>query len=158
MSVVVFLLLAWFSVMVLVTLPSKLPLIVNVLLFMAIDIVLTNKLTIIGFNLQWFKIHTDSVLRFLSLILHNDVTVTFALLVFANVFLLTPHAGARWAVSLYAFLFQILSGLTLRWNGVLTDVSWNFMKESLMIALMMGYTLLVGSILQRMAAREGWIR
>ncbi len=53
--VVIFLLFAWFSIHVMAALPYKLPLVVNFLLFMAIEVILTNKLTIIGLNLKLFE-------------------------------------------------------------------------------------------------------
>lgn len=156
--VVIFLLFAWFCIHVMVSLQNKLPLAANFLLFMAIEVILTNKLTIIGFNLGLFLINTKSIPHFLSLILHNDLTVTFVLLTFANVFLTTSKAGIRWGISLYTFLFQLFTGAALRWNGVLTDNGWNFVMESVMIVVIMTYTLLMGRLFQRMASKEGWIR
>ena len=50
MVAVIFVLLAWFGVFVFLALPKKLPLAVNLLLFMAIDIIMTNKLTIVGYE------------------------------------------------------------------------------------------------------------
>ena len=73
-------LVAWFCIHILVALPYKLPLVVNFLLFMAIEIILTNKLTIIGFNLNLFRINTTSIPHFLSLILHNDFTLLLSFL------------------------------------------------------------------------------
>lgn len=158
MVVVIFLLFAWFSIHIMVSLSNKLPLAVNFLLFMAIEVVLTNKLTIIGFDLGLFLINTKSIPHFLSMILHNDLTVTFVLLTFANVFLTTSKAGIRWGISIYTFLIQLFTGAALRWNGVLTDNGWNFVMESVMIVVVMIYTLLMGSLFQRMASKEGWIR
>lgn len=156
--IVLFLFYAWFCILVLICLPRKLPLIVNFLLFMAIDAVLTNKLTIIGFNYKLFVINTTSIPHFLSMILHNDFSVTFVLLTFANVFLTTTKAGIRWAISVYTFLFKLFLGMELRWNGVLTESGWTITMESVMIVLVMAYTLLIGRLFQRMASTEGWIR
>jgi len=156
--VVIFLFLAWFCIMVQVSLSKKLPLSVNILLFMAIDAILTNKLTISAFNLKLFKINTNSIPHFLSMILHNDFTVTFVLLTFANVFLTTTKSNIRWGISIYTFLFQIFIGAMLRWNQVLTDKGWNFFMESIMIVIVMTYTILLGRLFQRMASKEGWIR
>lgn len=158
MVVVIFLLFAWFSIHVMAALPNKLPLVVNFLLFMAIEVILTNKLTIIGLNLKLFRINTTSIPHFLSMILHNDFTVTFVILTFANVFLTTSKAGIRWGISIYTFLFQLFLGMLLRWNHVLTDTGWNSAMESVMIVIVMAYTLLMGSLFQRMASKEGWIR
>ncbi|RTE09399.1 hypothetical protein EJQ19_12430 [Paenibacillus whitsoniae] len=149
---------AWYCILLQITLPSKLPLFVNLLLFMAIEVILTNKLTIIGYNLGLFQINTKSIPHFLSMILHNDLTVTFVLLTFANVFLTTTKVSIRWAISVYAFLFQLLIGAMLRWNYVLIDTGWNFGMESIMILVVMIYTLLLGYLFQRMAYKEGWVR
>lgn len=149
---------AWFCILLQITLSDKLPLFVNFLLFMAIEIILTNKLTIVGFNLKLFQINTKSIPHFLAMILHNDFTVTFVLLTFANVFLTTSKAGIRWGISVYTFLFQMFIGSMLRWNHVLTDSGWNFKRESIMIIVVMMYTLLLGRLFQRMASKEGWIR
>jgi len=155
---VIFLMFAWFCILLQITLPNKLPLFVNFLLFMVIEIILTNKLTVVGFNLRLFQINTTSIPHFLSLILHNDFTVTFVLLTFANVFLTTSKVGIRLGISVYAFLFQMFLGSMLRWNHVLTDSGWNFVKESIMIIVVMIYTLILGRLFQRMASKEGWVR
>lgn len=157
MVVVIFTLFAWFCIKVLIGLPRKLPLVVNFLLFMAVDIVLINKLTISGFNLKLFVINT-SIPHFIALILHNDFTIPFILLAFTNVFLTTRKTGVRIGISIYTFLLQILLGFELRWNHVLINIDWNFLKESIMIVLLMAYTLLWGRIFQRMASKEGWVR
>lgn len=158
MVVVIFFMFAWYCILLQITLPSKLPLFVNLLLFMAIEVILTNKLTIVDFNLGLFQINTKSIPHFLSMILHNDFTITFLLLTFANVFLTTSKASIRWGISVYAFLFQMLIGAVLRWNHVLTDSGWNYVMESIMIIVVMIYTLLLGRLFQRMASKEGWIR
>ncbi len=158
MVAVIFLMFAWFCILVQFTLSNKLPLIVNFLLFMAIEIILTNKLTIIGFDLELFRINTNSIPHFLSLILHNDFTVTFVLLTYANVFLTTSKASVRWGISMYTFLFQIFIGSMLRWNNVLNDNGWNFFMESSMILIVMICTLLLGRLFLQMASKEGWIR
>lgn len=155
--VVIFVLFAWFCTQVLLNLRRKLPLVVNFLLFMAIEVLLTNKLTITGFNLKLFEMN-QSIPHFIALILHNDFTVTFVLLAFANIFLTSPKSSVRIGITVYAFLIQLLLGLALRWNHVLIDKDWNFFKESLMILVVMVYTLFWGKIFQRMASKEGWIR
>jgi hypothetical protein len=78
--IVIFLMFAWFCILLQITLSDKLPLFVNFLLFMAIEIILTNKLTIVGFNLKLFQINTKSIPHFLAMILHIDFTVTFVLI------------------------------------------------------------------------------
>ncbi|WP_248927054.1 hypothetical protein [Paenibacillus hamazuiensis] len=157
MVVVIFVLFAWFCIHVLISLPRKLPLSVNFLLFMAAECVLTNKLTIIGYDLRLF-IMNQNVPHFISLIIHNDLTVTFVLLTFANVFLTTRKAGVRWGISVYAVAMQLITGYALRQYNVLMDNGWNLFDESVMIAAMMAYILLVGKTFQWMAAKEGWVR
>ncbi|MDQ0115864.1 hypothetical protein J2T15_005332 [Paenibacillus harenae] len=157
MVVVIFILFAWFCTQVLLNLRRKLPLVVNVLLFMAIEVLLTNKLTISGFSLKLFEMN-QSIPHFIALILHNDFTVTFVLLAFANLFLTSPKTSVRISIAIYAFLIQLLLGSALRWNHILIYKDWSFFKESLMILLVMAYTLFWGKIFQRMASKEGWIR
>ncbi|MBD0384199.1 hypothetical protein [Paenibacillus sedimenti] len=157
MVVVVFVLFAWFCIHVLFSLPHKLPLAANFLLFMAIEIMLTNKLTIIGYDLKLF-IMNQSIPYFISLIIHNDLTIPFILLAFANAFLTTRNAHVRWGISVYAVVLQFATGYALRWNNVLTENGWNFFCETVMIILLMAYTLLAGKIFQWMATKEGWVR
>ncbi|RIX60084.1 hypothetical protein D3P08_00375 [Paenibacillus nanensis] len=157
MVVVLFICLAWIFILIFIGLFRKLPLVVNSLLFMAIDIVLTNKLTIIGFNSRSFQLNTG-ILPFIALILHNDFIVPFVLLTFANVFLATPKIAVRISIALYAFFVQLLLGLALRWHNILIDKDWNFVKESVMILLLMLFTLVLGRLFQRMARKEGWVR
>ena len=158
MVAVIFVLLAWFGVFVFLALPKKLPLAVNLLLFMAIDIIMTNKLTIVGYDLGLFRINTASVPHFLSLILHNDFTVPFALLAFVNAWLTTGSRAVRRTVAAAAFLYQLLVGALLRRTGVLYDDRWNYAAESAMILAVMLCVLALGWTFRRMAAREGWVR
>ncbi|WP_201007165.1 hypothetical protein [Paenibacillus glycanilyticus] len=157
MVIVIFILYAWFCIQVLMNLRLKLPLAVNLLLFMAIEVVLTNKLTISGHNLKLFQIN-QNIPHFIALILHNDFTITFILIAFANVFLLTSKTSVRTGIAVYAFAIQLLLGMELHRNQVLIYNGWNYLNESLMILLLMLYTLLFGKLFQWMASREGWIQ
>ncbi|MFC0216746.1 hypothetical protein ACFFK0_30570 [Paenibacillus chartarius] len=156
--IVIFVCIAWFCILIQAMLAKKLPLAVNFLLFMVLEAILTNKLTIIGYNMNKFQINTHSMPHFISLILHNDFTVTFVLITFANVFLNTSRSVLRWAITIYTFLFQLLIGAMLRWNGVLTDNGWTTGMESVIILSMMAVTLLLGGLFRRMAFKEGWVR
>ncbi|MNO21941.1 hypothetical protein D3C76_117180 [compost metagenome] len=158
MVVVIFLILAWFCVGVMASLPNKLPLAANFLLVMVIEILLTNKLTLLSYNFKLLEINTRSIPHFLSMILHNDITVIFILLAFVNVFLTASNASTRWGISVYTFLFQMLIGAMLRWYSVLTYTGWNFVLEAVMIIALMICTLLMGRLFQRMMSKEGWIR
>ncbi len=155
--IIIFILYAWFCIQVLMNLRLKLPLAVNFLLFMAIEVVLTNKLTISGHNLNSFQIN-QNIPHFIALILHNDFTITFILLAFANVFLLSSKTSVRIGITVYAYGLQLLLGMELRRNQVLIYKEWNYLNESLMILLVLAYTLLCGKIFQWMASKEGWIR
>ncbi|ACS98884.1 hypothetical protein [Paenibacillus sp. JDR-2] len=157
MVIVIFILYAWFCIQVLMNLRLKLPLAANLLLFMAIEVVLTNKLTISSLNMKLFQIN-QNIPHFIALILHNDLTITFILLAFANVFLMSPKISVRIGITVYAFVIQLLLGMELRWNQVLIYREWNYLNESLMILLVMVYTLLCGKVFQWMASKEGWIR
>ncbi|MCM3631224.1 hypothetical protein M3194_28380 [Paenibacillus glycanilyticus] len=157
MVLVIFILYAWFCIQVALNLRCKLPLVVNFLLFMAVEVVLTNKLTISGYNLKLFEINR-SIPHFIALILHNDFTVTFVLLAFANIFLATTKTSVRIGITVYAFFLQLLLGMELRWNHVLIYQNWSYLNESLMILLIMLYTLFLGKIFHWMAEREGWSR
>ncbi|SDL98024.1 hypothetical protein [Paenibacillus jilunlii] len=158
MVVVIFLLLAWFCIAVMVSLPNKLPLAANFLLVMVIEVIVTNKLTVLTYNLKLIQINTSSIPRYLSMILENDVFVTFVLLTFANVFLTASKASTRWGISVYTFLVQMFVGAMLRWNSVLIYTGWNLFMEAVMIIALMIYTLLMGRLFQRMVSKEGWIR
>lgn len=158
LTIVIYVVFSLISIHILIGLSRKLPLVVNFLLFMVIDIALTNKLTIIGFNYKLFQINTKSIPHFISMILHNDFTITFVLLTFANVFLTTKKTGTRIAISVYGFAAQFFLGMTLRWNHVLTNTGWTTLMESVMIISLMAYTLILGKTFQCMASKERWIR
>jgi hypothetical protein len=156
--IVIFLILAWFSIGVMASLPNKLPLAANFLLVLVIEFLLTNKLTLLSFNFKLFEINTSSIPHFLSMILQNDITVPFILLTYVNVFLTATKASVRWGISAYGFLFQMFTGAMLRWYSVLTYTGWNFLMEAVMIIALMSCTLLTGRFFQRMMTKEGWIR
>ncbi|MCE3202261.1 hypothetical protein K3T49_21805 [Paenibacillus sonchi] len=156
--VIIFFVFAWFCIGVMVCLPSKLPLAANFLLLMVIEIMLTNKITVLTYNLKLLQININSIPHYLSMAIHNDITDAFVLLTFANVFLTTSKASIRWGISVYAFLFQMFAGAMLRWNSVLIYTGWNFVLEAVMIIALMIYALLMGRLFQRMASKEGWMR
>ncbi len=158
MVVVIFFLFAWFCIGVMVSLPNKLPLAANFLLVMVIEIILTNKLTVLTYNLKLIQINTNSIPHFMSMTMHNDITVAFVLLTFANVFLTASKASIRWGIGVYAFLFQMFVGAMLRWNSVLIYTGWNFVMEAVMIIVLMIITLLTGRLFQRLVSKEGWTR
>lgn len=157
MVLVLFILMAWVCVLSFVYLKPKLPFAVNALLFMAIEAVLTNKLTLISFNQHWFIMNQDPPL-FMALILHNDLTVPFLLLIFVNLVLLRQGARLRLLAGAGTFLLLIGLGSLLRWTGVLKDLKWTWWMEAGMNLLLMGYVILIGWGLLRMARREGLTR
>lgn len=157
MIVVYFVVMAWISIHFLLSIPRKLPLAVNILLFLAIEIVLTNKLSYIAFTLGLFRINTDAP-HFIALILHNDFTITFILLALANGYLTTERFWGRMVFVVYGIGAQLLTAHVVRQTGVLTDVRWSYLMELITVIGLTVYTLLLGRIFQAMAAKERWVR
>lgn len=157
MTLVTFILFAWLCIQVFISLPHKLPLSANVLLFLAVELVLVNKLTIMGYNFSLFTINTG-IETYLSLIVHNDFTITFLLLIFANVILTSTNVTVRLWIAFGVFTAQMGLGYLLRKFDVLIYVSWSYAFEASMILLVMVYTWAVGRLVQHMADKEGWVR
>ncbi|MCR2807706.1 hypothetical protein [Paenibacillus soyae] len=157
MVVVYFVVMAWISIHILLSVPRKLPLAVNIILFMVIEIVLTNKLSYIAFTLGLFRINTDAP-HFIALILHNDFTITFILLAMANGYLTTERFWGRMVFVVYGIGAQLITGYALRQTDVLTDIRWSALMEVATAIALALCTLVLGRIFQAMAAKERWVR
>ncbi|MBD2870008.1 hypothetical protein [Paenibacillus arenilitoris] len=157
MIVVYFVVMAWISIHILLSVPRRLPLAVNLLLFLAIEVVLTNKLSYVAFTLGLFQINTDAP-HFIALILHNDFTITFILLALVNGFWTTDRFRARVVFVIYGIGAQLLTAYALRISDVLTDIRWSILMEVITVIGLSVYTLLLGWVFQAMASKEGWVR
>ncbi|MEC0230369.1 hypothetical protein [Paenibacillus alba] len=135
MSLVLCLIFAWFSIFVFAALPNKLSITTNVLLYMILAIVDINKLTLLSHVLHFFQLSTQ-IPKFLSVIVHRDLTFSLTLLTFANVYLTTPKSLTKIGISLYSYAFLVGSGQWLRWTGAITYVKWNIFYECLLILLL----------------------
>lgn len=136
MVLVTSLIFVWFSIHVLAGLPKKLPLVVNVLLYMLLAIVDINKLTLITDVWDLFIIR-NNVPAFLSVICYRDFTFSLTLLTFANVYFTTSKSLTKIGISLYTFLFLFFGALSLRWTGALIDLHWNAFYEAVCLLVMM---------------------
>ncbi len=149
MPLVVALLFMWISVHAVAALPHKLPLQVNVLLYMTLSVIDINKFTLLSFTYRVFEIDLR-VPAFLAAIVHRDFTFTLALLLYANAFLTARNRAGRTPATIGVFLFLLGNAQALRWTGVIRDVKWNLFYECLMIAALMGIALGLGAALRKL--------
>lgn len=150
---VICLLFVWFSIHIFAFLPTKLPVITNVLLYMLLAIVDINKLTILSDTLGVFHL-SKKVPEFLSVILHRDFTFSITLLTFANVYLTTLKRSIKIGISLYTFSFILCTGQFLRFNGAVTYEGWNIFYEYLLIIVLMLITYWFGRLFIHLQQKE----
>jgi hypothetical protein len=124
MILVITLLVVWLTIHVLVALPRKFPLPVNVLLYMALSIMNINQITILGFKYRLF-VYNQRIPEYLATLLQRDFTFSLSLLIFANAFLCASKRMTKVWVSLWTFLFLFGTGQILRVMDAITYKKWN---------------------------------
>ncbi|WP_309121936.1 hypothetical protein [Paenibacillus sp.] len=153
MPLVVVLLQMWVVIHGLASLPDKLPLKVNVLLYMAVAVIDINKFTLLSFTYKFYTVDTK-VPEFLAAVLHRDVTFSLVMLAFANAFLTAGTRRGKAIAAIAAFSYLLATGYSLRWMGVIRDVRWNFLLECATIAAIMGATVLLAAGLLKIWEKE----
>lgn len=136
MALVVSLLFAWLIIHAAAALPRKLPLPVNVLLFMAILIMNSNRLTVLSHNLELFELsmHRPTAV---AIVIYRDVTYPLTLICFANTAIETGRRTAKWATAAAAILYLYGIEQSLRGLGAIRYDEWNIFYEGLLNAAML---------------------
>ncbi|TLS50978.1 hypothetical protein FE782_18215 [Paenibacillus antri] len=153
MPLVVVLLQMWVAIHALASLPDKLPLKVNVLLYMAVAVIDINKFTLLSFTYKLYTVDMK-VPEFLAAVLHRDVTFSLAMLAFANAVLTADTRPRKTVATLAVFSYLLATGYSLRWMGVIRDIHWNLALEIALIAAIMGATYLLGAGLMKLWKKE----
>jgi len=136
MPLVVALFWLWLSLHVLAALPRKLPLQVNLVLYLALSVIVINKFTILGFKLKLYTYNT-SVPDFLAAVVNRDFTMTLTLIAFANACIAAATPRGRWLAIAFFLAFLIAACQSLRWTGVVEDRHWNAYYDALLNMVMM---------------------
>jgi hypothetical protein len=134
---------AWLSVMVLVCLPRKLSAVSNVLLYMTLSIVDINKFTLLTYRFRLIEVKRDAA-SYITTVIYRDVVFSFALMIFANIWLTAPKGRARALAAAAVFLYLFTVSLSLRWTHVYTYRKWGVPQEALMIGSLMVIVLWLG--------------
>ncbi|MZQ82963.1 hypothetical protein GQF01_12690 [Paenibacillus sp. 5J-6] len=137
----------------LVTLPKKLPLKTNVLLYMVLSIIDINWMALLSNNLNLYRFSTQ-IPEFLSVILYRDFVYGFTLITFANVFLTASRLLVKVFISLYVFLFLLICCLILNGTEAVTNVKWNIYYECVVLLIMMVLTYYLGRWLLYLTRKE----
>ncbi|HZG85735.1 hypothetical protein [Paenibacillus sp.] len=153
MALVVSLLSVWLTIHVVAALPRKLPLPVNVLLFMAMLIVNANRWTVLSHNLEWLEISMHPP-KTMAVVLYRDVTYPLTLIAFANAALEAGRRAAKLAAAAAAFLYLYGIGQALRGLGAIRYNEWNEAYECLLIAAMLAIAYGVGRALRALWRKE----
>ncbi|MCY9661519.1 hypothetical protein P5G65_20480 [Paenibacillus chondroitinus] len=150
---VYFLVLTWYCLHVLVTLPKKLPLMANVLLYMLLSIIDINRMALFSNNLSLYRFSTQ-VPEFLSMILYRDFIYCFTLLTFANVYLTASRVLTRVLISVYTFLFLLMCCFILNRTAAIISLTWNTYYDSIMLLIIMFVTYGLGRWLLHFTRKE----
>lgn len=153
MILVSFLVLVWYCLHVLVTLPKKLPLITNVLLYMVLSIIDINRMTLFSDNLSLYRFSTQ-IPEFLCVILYRDFIYCFTLLTFANVYLTASKFLTKVLISLYSFIFLLLCCLILNRSGAIIVLTWNIFYDSITLLIMLLVTYCLARWLLHLTRKE----
>jgi hypothetical protein len=154
MLLTIYLILAWFTLQVLLSLPRKLPVSANVLLYLAISIIDINKLTIISVKYHLIEINTK-LPYFLTVIVHRDIIFTLSFLIFANVYTTSSSNGVKWFVMFFTFGFQLLTLSALRYFGAITLNGWNIYCDMITVSLLMLIAVVCAKWLQSHTGKVG---
>ncbi|WP_407869861.1 hypothetical protein [Paenibacillus sp. P36] len=150
---VYFLVLAWYCLHVLVTLPKKLPLMTNVLLYMLLSIIDINRMTLFSVSLHFYHF-SKQIPEFLSVVLYRDFIYCFTLLTFANVYLTASRFLTKVLISLYSFLFLLMCCFILKWTGSIITLTWNAYYDSITLLIMLVVTYGLGRWLLHFTRKE----
>jgi hypothetical protein len=150
---VFFLVLAWCCLHVLVTLPKKLPIMTNVLLYMVLSIIDINRMAVFSDNLSMYRFSTQ-IPEFLAVILYRDLIYCFTLITFANVFLTASRLLVKVFISLYSFIFLLICCLILSRTESVINLTWNIYYDSITLLIMMLLTYCLGRGLLHLTRKE----
>lgn len=153
MIVVIALMLVWLSIHVLAALPCKLPLPVNVLLYMLLSIIVINKFTVLGFKYRMYEM-SQEIPDFIATVLHRDFTFTLSLLIFANAFIGAKRRSSKLWISIATFSFIFITGQFLRMEEAITYKSWNLFYESILVVSLMVIAYLLARGLLAISRKE----
>ena len=153
MPLVVALFWLWLSLHVLAALPRKLPLQVNLVLYLALSVIVINKFTILSFKLKLFT-YSTSVPDFLAAVVNRDFTMTLTLIAFANACVTATTPKWRWLAAAFFLLFLVASCQSLRRTGVVKDHHWNAYYDALLNVGMMAIAYGLARLFQHLWNRE----
>ncbi|MDQ1912145.1 hypothetical protein RAC89_17300 [Paenibacillus sp. GD4] len=153
MELTIYTILSWYTLQLMMALPRKLPLAVNVLTYMILSIVDINKFTYCTHTLQFVRI-SHEIPKFLSVILHRDIIFTLSLLIFANVVLTARSAKIKWGMTLYTFVFCIADLILMRSLGIIETEMRIIFCNMAIILILMGLSLLTAKWLLKLEQRR----
>lgn len=106
MGLVIYLIIAWTVICSFFSLQKKLPGVINILIFLTVQIVQINMFMIIVLRLRYFT-YDSELMKFIVVIIHRDLILPFLLLIFINIISVKKTFRARLSYSFFT-LFQLL--------------------------------------------------
>ncbi|WP_442595598.1 hypothetical protein [Neobacillus sp. D3-1R] len=104
---------------------KSLTLIQNSLVFLVVNFLTTNYLTIVSLNLNWLKITEDHFL-FIAILLYRDVIMPVIILIFINAFFYVITLKNKLFLFILSFIFVQVIEVLCTFFDLITYIEWNY--------------------------------
>ncbi|MFD2611684.1 hypothetical protein [Paenibacillus gansuensis] len=148
-------LVAWFSLMLVICAPKKLPVITNVLAYLILSILDINKLALLAYYWEKVKINTG-LAEFWSVILFRNGTFTLALIAFINVWLTAQRSSVRWGYAIFTYAFIMFSCQLLHWFDALSYNSFGVWFDYTCLLLLLILSVWIGKLCVYLVKKGGY--
>ncbi|PLR98734.1 hypothetical protein [Bacillus sp. T33-2] len=139
---------SWFSVMILCVLPRKLPLIINSVLYLLIEFILINKLSLITYKYKLLAMSPD-ISKFIGVILHRDIIFPFLLLFAANVLFTSVNMRNVILAIICSVVYISFTSYMLHRFSMLIYLDWQFAYDVVIVVIMHLIVFIFAFVLQR---------
>ncbi|MEH7086517.1 hypothetical protein V7139_27885 [Neobacillus drentensis] len=153
MGLVIYIIISWLVLTVFFSSKKKLPSNVNIILFLAIQIVQINIFTIITLKMNLFTFGKDPV-EFITVLIYRDLIIPYLLLLFVNQLSFAKIPSNRILITAVILTLLLVFEHLLRILGYSHNHHWSIWHFSLVCIGLMVYSLLIVNLLMKLASKE----
>lgn len=153
MGLVFYLAVAWIVIISFFSLQNRLPSMVNIIIYLVIQIIHINFFSIITLEFKNFT-YSPKPMGFITIIVYRDVVLPFLLLIFVNVLFSLKSVRTRTVITAIIFIISLTMEQLLSSLGYIHDRHWSIWYRTLFIGSMMILSILVTTILKKLSLKE----
>ncbi len=153
MGLVIYLVIAWLDMAVFFSLKKKLPSSINIILFLAIQIVQINIFSIVSVEMKLFTFGKSPV-EFITVMVHRDIIIPYLLLLFVNGFIFHKQLGKRILLTVVILILLLAIEHLLRILGYSHNHHWSLWQFGLICIGLMVFSLLSVNLLMKLSTKE----